>query len=182
MDWIYRGRCWKFGDNVGIDGDMAPLELAISRETRPEVLRTHFMTGLDPDFPAKVQVRDIIVAGKRFAQGNPHIQGLLAARAHGVGLVVESIQRGSFRNAINAGVPILPRCEGVTALVQTGDLLEVDFEQGRFKNLSSGIERTFPALPPMLQRIIALGGWKEALKLRLQDQADHVKGGPSTPG
>ncbi|MEN9773321.1 MAG: 3-isopropylmalate dehydratase small subunit LeuD, partial [Pseudomonadota bacterium] len=121
MDWLFRGRCWKFGDNVGIDGDMAPLELAISRETRLEVLREVFMAGIDPDFPKKVQAGDLIVAGKRFAQGNPHIQGLLAARAHGVGVVVESIPRGSFRNAISAGVPILPRCEGVCGLVETGD-------------------------------------------------------------
>ena len=31
MNLIYRGRCWKFGDNVGIDGDMMPLEFAIKR-------------------------------------------------------------------------------------------------------------------------------------------------------
>lgn len=171
MNWLFRGRCWKFGDNVGIDGDMAPLELAISRETRLEVLREVFMAGIDPDFPKKVQAGDLIVAGKRFAQGNPHIQGLLAARAHGVGVVVESIPRGSFRNAISAGVPILPRCEGVCGLVETGDELEVDFASGRFVNLTRSVERQFQPLPAMLLDIIALGGYKEALRRRLAEMA-----------
>ena len=22
MDWVYKGKCWKFGDNLGIDGDV----------------------------------------------------------------------------------------------------------------------------------------------------------------
>jgi len=167
MDWVFRGRCWKFGDHVGIDGDMAPLDMAISRETRLEVLREVFMAGIDAEFPKKVRPGDLVVAGKRFAQGNPHIQGLLAARAHGVGLVVESIPRGSFRNAISAGVPILPRCEGVCALVDTGDELEVDFATGRFINRTRGIERHFQPLPAMLLDIIDLGGYKEALRRRL---------------
>ena len=29
MDWVYTGRCWKFGDNLAVDADpvdfMAPL-------------------------------------------------------------------------------------------------------------------------------------------------------------
>ena len=112
MKWRYRGTCWKFGDNIGIDGDMMPLEFAIKRELDPAVLGPYFMTGIDPDFPKKVKPGDIIVAGKRFAQGNPHIQGFIGLRAHGLGLVVESIPRGSFRNAINAGIPFLPHCSG----------------------------------------------------------------------
>ena len=167
MNWLYRGRCWKFGDNVGVDGDMAPLELAISRETRLEVLKQVFMQGIDPDFPNKLAPGDIIVAGKRFAQGNPHIQGLLAAKAHGVGLVVESIPRGSFRNAVNAAVPILPKCPGVTQLAETGDELEVDFESGVFRNLTQSTEHHFAPLPVLLLDVIACGGYKASLKRRL---------------
>ena len=73
MNGVFHGKCWKFGDNVGIDGDMMPLEFAIKRETNPDVLRDFLMTGLDPEFPRKVRPGDIIVAGRRFAQGNPHI-------------------------------------------------------------------------------------------------------------
>jgi len=167
MDFVFRGRCWAFGDNVGVDGDMMPLEFALQRETRPEVLGPHCMTGLDPDFPNKARPGDIIVAGKRFAQGNPHIQGLLGVAALKLGLVVESIPRGSFRNAINAGVPILPRCPGVTALAATGDALEVDFATGRLCNVTRGTEAAFEPLDPSLLETIAVGGWKAKVLRRV---------------
>ena len=99
MNWVYTGRCWKFGDNLAVDADLTKKEFASQRETRPEVLREFCMCGVDPDFPKKVSPRDIIVAGRRFAQGNPHIQGLLGIAALNLGLVVESIPRGSYRNA-----------------------------------------------------------------------------------
>lgn len=167
MNWLYKGRCWKFGDNVGIDGDMMPLEFALRRELDPLVLGPHLMTGIDPEFPKKVRAGDIIVAGRRFAQGNPHIQGLIGIRAHGLGLVVESIPRGSFRNAVNAGVPILPACSGVTDAVDTGDELEVDFEHGVVRNLTTGRELRFTPLDRALLAIIALGGWRAHLAQRV---------------
>ena len=40
-----------------------------------------------------------------------------------------SLPRGSFRNAINAGLP-LPHCPGATDLVEDGDDLQVDFKMG----------------------------------------------------
>lgn len=168
MELVYRGRCWRFGDNVAIDGDMMPLKLALMREDRPEVLRDYAMTGLDPEFPKKAKPGDILVAGRRFAQGNAHIQGLIGLRGLGLGLVVESIPRGSFRNAINAGVPLLSGCAGVTGEAETGDELEVDFRTGRFANLTRGTERRYAPLPPQLLRVIELGGWEPSVKSRLR--------------
>jgi 3-isopropylmalate/(R)-2-methylmalate dehydratase small subunit len=167
MTLLLRGRCWKFGDNVAVDGDLMPLEFALKREIRPEFLKDHLFCGLDPGFAQRARAGDLIVAGRRFAQGNPHIQGLLGIRGAGLGLVVESIPSGSFRNAVNAGVPFLPRCDGVTGLVQTGDDLEVDFASGRFVNHTRGVEQTFPALPRALLDIIAVGGWRAAFERRL---------------
>ena len=169
MDWIYRGRCWKFGDKLGIDSDIMPVQYALIRETRPEVLREHVMEGIDPDFPKKVSPGDIIVAGKRFAQGNPHIYGLIGIRALGLGLVVESIPRGGFRNAINAGLVFLPHCPGVSAEADQGDELEVDFRHGVFANLSRGTTRHYPPLEPSLLRIIEGGGWKPMLRQRVAE-------------
>ncbi|MFM9888113.1 MAG: hypothetical protein ACKVQT_34240 [Burkholderiales bacterium] len=167
MQWVYRGTCWKFGDNVGIDGDMMPLEFALKRELDPAVLKPHFMCGLDPDFPNKVKPGDIIVAGRRFGQGNPHIQGFIGLRAHGLGLVTESIPRGSFRNAINAGIPFITQCAGVTAHVETGDDIEVDFKSGRFVNHTRSKTLQFEPLDAQLLEIIALGGWKPAVQKRI---------------
>lgn len=167
MNFTYRGRCWKFGNDIGVDGDLMPLEFAIQRETRIEVLTPHTMKGLDPTFAGKAQPGDILVAGKRFAQGNPHIQGLLGLRGLKLGLVVESIPRGSLRNAVNAGVPLLPSCPDVTSHVETGDELEVDFATGRFKNVTRDKEIRFAPLDQVLLDVIALGGWRPAIEKRI---------------
>ena len=170
-NFVYRGRCWRFGDNVAIDGDMMPLHFVIARETDPEVLRHHVMEGLDLDFPKKVSPGDVIVAGKRFAQGNPHIQGLIGIAGLGLGLVVESIPRGSFRNAINCAVPILPACPGVSDGAADGDELEVDFRNGRFHNVTRGTETSYPPLDAALLAIIENGGWMPTLRKRLAASA-----------
>lgn len=167
MKWAYKGKCWKFGDNLGIDGDVMPLRFALEREHDPEVLKPHLMAGVDPDFPNKISPGDIIVAGKRFGQGNPHIQGFLGIVGHGLGLIAESIPRGSFRNAINAGLPFLTGCDGVTNDVETGDDLEVDFRTGEFSNITRGITRQFQPLDAQLQAIIEAGGWRANLEKRL---------------
>jgi len=173
--WRFRGRCWKFGDNVGIDGDMMPLEFAIKRETNPAVLRDYLMTGIDPEFPRKVQPGDVIVGGRRFAQGNPHIQGFIGIRAHGLGLVVESMQRGSFRNAINAGVPFLTHCAGITKQVETGDELDVDFQLGTFINVTRGTDFAFKPLDRELLEIIGGGGWRPHLERRIASMASGAR-------
>ena len=167
MNWVYKGKCWKFGDNLGIDGDVMPLRFALERELDPIILRDHLMAGIDPDFPQKVSPGDIIVAGKRFGQGNPHIQGFLGIVGHKLGLVVETIPRGSFRNAINAGLPFLSGCDSVSNDVETGDELEVNFKTGEFKNLSRDIHRHFKPLDAQLQVIIEVGGWHASLEKRL---------------
>jgi 3-isopropylmalate/(R)-2-methylmalate dehydratase small subunit len=167
MEWIFRGKCWKFGDNLGIDGDVMPLHFALERELDPNILKHHLMDGIDPSFPKKVSEGDIIVAGKRFGQGNPHIQGFLGIVGHKLGLVVESIPRGSFRNAINAGLPFLSGCYEVTQHVETGDDLEVDFQNGKFKNLSQNYSAQFKPLDSKLQSVIEVGGWHANLEQRL---------------
>jgi 3-isopropylmalate/(R)-2-methylmalate dehydratase small subunit len=166
---LFKGKCWVFGDNVGVDGDLMPLKFAISRETRLEVLREYAMTGLDPELPKKIKAGDVVVGGRRFAQGNPHIQGLLGLKALGVGLVVESIQRGSLRNAVNSGVPILPSCPKVASEAATGDLVEVDFSTGTFKNITRGTERQYAPLPAQLLEVVRIGGWEANFRRRLAE-------------
>jgi 3-isopropylmalate/(R)-2-methylmalate dehydratase small subunit len=169
MDFIYQGRCWKFGDNLAADADLTKKEFATQRETRLEVLREFCMVGVDPEFAKKAKPHDIIVAGKRFAQGNPHIQGLLGIRGLELGLVVESIPRGSFRNAINAGLPFLTHCTGVTAECETGDELRVNFETGLFENLTRGTRKQYTPLAKSLLETIAMGGWKPMVAKRVAE-------------
>ena len=167
MELIYRGKCWKFGDNLSVDHDLMPHEFSTTRETRLEILREHVMEHLDPEFHKQTSPGDIIVAGKRFGQGNPHIQGFLGIAGLKLGLVVESIPRGSFRNAVNAGVPFLPYCSNVTSQVETGDELLVNFETGEFKNLTRNLLVCYKPLDNILLKTIAMGGWRPMVTQRL---------------
>jgi 3-isopropylmalate/(R)-2-methylmalate dehydratase small subunit len=125
FSWVYRGRAWAFGDDIGVDGDLMPLEFALRRETNPQVLKHHLFAGIDPDLPGRMRPGDIVVAGLRFAQGNPHIQGLLGLAGAGLGLIVRSIPSGSYRNAVNAGLPLLLDTDGATSAIRTGESLVV---------------------------------------------------------
>ncbi|WP_193371589.1 3-isopropylmalate dehydratase [Pelagibius marinus] len=158
--WTYEGRAWIFGDEVGVDGDLMPLEFALKRETRLDVLARHTFEQLDPDFHKKVAPGDIVVAGRRFAQGNPHIQGLLGLKGLELGLICESISSGSFRNAVNAGLAFLPNCPAVRKHVGQGDRLRVNFETGEVSNLSTGWTSHYSPLPEALRTIVAGGGWR----------------------
>ena len=169
-----RGRAWVFGDNVAIDGDLMALEWALKRETDPKVLRHHTFEGLAPHFAKEVAEGDVVFAGRRFAQGNPHIQGLIGLVGCGVGIVVESIPSGSFRNALCAGLPMLPRCPDVREMVADGDRVSVDFRTGRVINETSGAEQTFAPLPDRLLAYIEAGGWGPIFQRRL-DEAGFVR-------
>ena len=168
MDIIYEGACWKFGDNLSVDADLTKKEFGTQRETRLEVLREFVMCGIDPEFSKKVSRHDIIVAGKRFAQGNPHIQGLLGIAGLELGLVVESIPRGSLRNAVNAGLSFLSQCESVTSECETGDRLRVNFSTGLFENLTRGTSKQYEPLDKMLLEIVLAGGWEPTFAKRAE--------------
>lgn len=167
MDFVYQGTCWKFGDNLSVDADLTKKEFASSRETRLEVLREFVMCGIDPDFHKKAKPHDIVVAGRRFAQGNPHIQGLLGLKSLDLGFVCETIPRGSYRNAINAGVPFITKCWGVPDQCETGDDLRVDFAKGTFENLTRGTRVQYEPIPNVLLEKIAIGSWEKTVALRI---------------
>lgn len=165
--WMMQGRCWRLGDDVSVDTELTLKELTLQRETRLEVLKEHVLTKRRPEFTREVKANDILVAGKRFAQGNPHIQGLLGLAGLQVGVVVESIPRGSLRNSVNAGLKILPACPDVCKWCVDGDELAVDFRHGVVTNLTRSRSEVFEPLEEKLLDIIAMGGWKAAFRLRL---------------
>lgn len=179
MNWILQGRCWKFGDNLSLDDDILEFTKVFVQGVRvsdPEYLKQYVFTNLIPDFPQRAKPGDIVVAGKRFGQGNPHIYGLLGMRGLGLGLVTESVPRFTYRMLVAAGLPFLPFCLEITKKVEDGDELRVNFASGRIENLSRGLSAEAEPLPPALMEIIALGGSTNALRKRLEE------GGPSRTG
>jgi 3-isopropylmalate/(R)-2-methylmalate dehydratase small subunit len=156
--WVLKGRCRKFGDDVPLDGGLIPFRLAMARVMEPEKLIPHLFEEIVPEFHKRVAPGDIIVAGRRFACGKPHVQGFIALRALGLGVVCESMPFNALRGAVSRGTTLMPGCAGVTSLAEEDDQLEVNFETGRFRNETRGIEQAFRPLDPSLLEMIAKGG------------------------
>lgn len=168
MNWVFEGRCWKLGDDVPNDGGLMDKTLMSQKlEYDPVKLAPHTLAPMRPEFAAEAKPGDVLVAGRRFAHGNPHIQGPLGLKGLGVVVVVEGLQRTSYRLLISAGVPFLPFTKGVSDLVEDGDRVRVDIERGAFVNLTSGAEAEYEPLPTFILEVIAAGGAKGHLRQRL---------------
>ena len=172
MNWIMQGRCWKFGDNLSLDDDILEFAKVFVQGVRvsdPNYLKKHVFTNLIPDFPERARPGDIVVAGKRFGQGNPHIYGLLGMAGLSLGLIAESVPHFTYRMIVAAGLPSLPFFKDIGAQVEDGDELRVDFRTGEIENLSRGIRCNSEPLPEELREIIELGGFLPSLKERLRN-------------
>ena len=168
---ILRGRCWKVGHGLALDGPVLPDQFVKARETDPEILKRHLLEEVNPSFAQLAKPGDILVTGRRFGHGNPHAYAFIGMKILGIGLVTESIPWGSFRNAISMGVAILPYCPGVTEQVSDGDDLEVDFGAGLLRNLSTGLECCFKPLPAAPLQIVLAGGLRPQTKRKLTELA-----------
>ena len=159
-----KGVAIKFGDNVDTDVILPGKYLVLMD---PKDLAKHAMAGLDPDFPGKAQKGVIVVGGKNFGCGSSREQAPLALKYAGVQCVVaEFFARIFFRNAINIGLPVI-ECRGISAAVETGDEVSVDFEAGEVLNLTKGQTLRGTKLPPFILEILSDGGLVENLRRRL---------------
>jgi 3-isopropylmalate/(R)-2-methylmalate dehydratase small subunit len=161
---MLKGRVFKYGANVDTDVIIPARYLNVS-EARE--LAQHCMEDLDKDFLKKVQTGDIIVAATNFGCGSSREHAPLAIKGAGVAAVVaKSFARIFFRNAINIGLPLLESAEAVDN-TESGDILEIDLEQGRIKNATKGLEFSAKPYPPFMSELIASGGLVEYTKKRL---------------
>jgi 3-isopropylmalate/(R)-2-methylmalate dehydratase small subunit len=158
------GTAIKFGDNVDTDVILPGKYLVL---IDPNELAKHAMEGLDPAFPEKAKNGIIVVGGKNFGCGSSREQAPLALKYAGVKCVLaDSFARIFFRNAINIGLPVIEH-KGISAAVETGDKLAVDFETGTVQNLSQDKSIHAAKLPPFILEILADGGLIENLCRRL---------------
>jgi 3-isopropylmalate/(R)-2-methylmalate dehydratase small subunit len=158
------GTAIKFGDNVDTDVILPGKYLVL---IDPMELAKHAMEGLDPAFPEKAIKGVIVVGGKNFGCGSSREQAPLALKYAGVRCVLaDSFARIFFRNAINIGLPVIEH-NGISAAVNNGDELAVDFEAGTIQNLSQGNSFQAAKLPPFILEILADGGLIENLRKRL---------------
>jgi len=157
FDWVLRGRCYKLGHDVPHPGGVIPNRYIVARQFDPVELVPHLFEETDPGFHQRCHAGDIIVTGRNFGMG-PKMNGYIAMRALGLGLVCESMPFLAYRAAIGEGLRVLTDCPAVTDMCDTGDELEVDYRNGFFLNRTRNVSREYPPMPEALMEIVELGG------------------------
>ncbi len=159
------GPAVKFGNNVDTDVILPGKYLIL---LSPTDLAKHALEGLDPTFPEKAKKGVVVVGGKNFGCGSSREQAPLALKYSGVKCVVaESFARIFFRNSINIGLPVV-ECAGISATVETGDELSVDFDKSEVRNITKGKTLKVTKLPTFILEILSDGGLIENLQKRLK--------------
>lgn len=169
FEWVLRGRCFRLGHDVPHAGGVIPNRYIVARQFDPAELVPHLFEKTDPGFHRRCRPGDIVVTGRNFGMG-PKMNGYIAMRALGLGLVCESMPFLAYRAAIGEGLRVLTDCPAVTDMCDTGDELEVDFRNGLFVNRTRNVSREYPPMPEALMEIIELGGNAGWLKRWWQQQ------------
>ncbi len=143
MSLIVKGKVWKFGDSISTDL-MQPGFTPSGAS--PEEAAQYCMRANRPEFAGQVKRGDIVVGGRNFGCGSSRA-AMRNLQILGVGCVLaESIGRIFFRSSINLGFPVLA-CPGITKFCAEGDVLQVDFNTGNIKNITTGKSMQIAPLP-----------------------------------
>lgn len=157
-----QGKVFKFGDNVNSDV-IIPGRYLIYIE--PDKLAEHAFEVLGPEYPAKLAGFDILVSGRNFGCGSAREQAATALIGLGMRAVVAaSFSRTFYRNAINAGLPIV-ECPELVEAAQEGDEITIDLSAGKIDRNGEGYG--FPKFPDSLQALLEAGGLAAYLKATL---------------
>ncbi|MCX7914083.1 MAG: 3-isopropylmalate dehydratase small subunit, partial [Thermodesulfovibrionales bacterium] len=152
-------------DNIDTDAIIPARYLNTSD---PQELAMHVMEDADKEFPKKVKVGDLIVAGKNFGCGSSREHAPIAIKAAGIQAVIaKSFARIFYRNSFNIGLPIFESSDAPDK-IDEGDILEIDADKGIIKNITKGEEYFVKPIPPFMQELISVGGLIEWTKRRLK--------------
>ena len=159
----FKGKVHKYGANVDTDAIIPARHLNLSE---PDELAMHCMEDIDEGFLSRVQNGDIIVADTNFGCGSSREHAPLAIKAVGISCVIaRSFARIFFRNAINIGLPLL-ESEDAPNVIEAGDLVDVDLNNGEIIDITKGITFVAKPYPDFMMAIIKAGGLVEYTKRR----------------
>lgn len=132
-------------DDINTDMIFHNAHLAITDPARMGPLAFGNLKGWE-DFPRRARPGDLLVVGKNFGAGSSRQQAVDCFIALGIRAVIgESFGAIYFRNAVNAGLPVI-RVPGIMDTpLKSGDTVEVDLESGSVRAVAPPLE-----LPPPL--------------------------------
>jgi 3-isopropylmalate dehydratase small subunit len=152
---IFKGRVWKFGDNIDTDAIIPARYLTTSD---PRELAAHCMEDADPNFVARMKTGDIILGGENFGCGSSREHAPIAIKAAGVSCVIaKSFARIFYRNAFNMGLPIFESVELIDA-IKDGEEITVDSSRGTIAITTANKTFKINSIPPFMEKLIANGG------------------------
>lgn len=150
-----KGKAICYGDNVDTDV-IIPARYLNSSD--PKELAEHCMEDIDKDFVKNMNPGDIMVAKKNFGCGSSREHAPISIKACGISCVIaETFARIFYRNSINIGLPII-ECPEAVAGINPGDEVEVDFDSGIIKNITTSKEFKGQPFPAFMQKIIDCEG------------------------
>lgn len=156
-----KGKVIKYGNNVDTDVIIPARYLNTSD---PAELAAHCMEDLDEKFTSRVQKGDVMVAGKNFGCGSSREHAPIAIKASGISCVIaETFARIFYRNSINIGLPII-ECPEAAKDIKEGDEVEIDFDKGSIRNLTTGKNYQGEPFPEFMQEIISADGLIQYIK------------------
>ena len=156
-----QGKVIKYGNNVDTDVIIPARYLNTSD---PAELAAHCMEDLDEKFTSTVQKGDVMVAGKNFGCGSSREHAPIAIKASGISCVIaETFARIFYRNSINIGLPII-ECPEAAKDIKDGDEVEIDFDKGSIRNLTTGKTYQGQPFPEFMQQIISADGLIQYIK------------------
>ncbi len=160
-----QGKVFKYGDHVDTDVIIPARYL---NDPSADNMRAHCMEDLDASFHTLVQKGDVMVAGLNFGCGSSREHAPLAIQLSGISCIIAaSFARIFYRNAINIGMPIL-ECPQAAAEIQAGDEVQVDFDSGRIRDLTTGKSYQAMPFPPFIRAMMDCGGRLSYLRRQME--------------
>jgi 3-isopropylmalate/(R)-2-methylmalate dehydratase small subunit len=170
---VRNGRVWNFGNNISTDLIM-PGSVLWGHVTTPAERKAAIMPNRPGWAANQVGPGDVILAGSNFGCGSSRAAPRILARDLALSCVVaESFSRLFQRNALNIGFPVLI-CPGITSFADEGQTVEVHFDSGQVRNLTTGaaiVGEPYPADSPPGQ-LLRLGGLRPFLERWLDEHPE----------
>jgi 3-isopropylmalate/(R)-2-methylmalate dehydratase small subunit len=164
-----RGKAHKYGRNVDTDVIIPGKYCNI---IDPTELGKHALEGLDPEFTARMQSGDIIVADSNFGCGSSREVAPIAIKGSGTGAVIaKSFARIFYRNALNIGLPIFESVDAVDG-IESGDDVEIEPATGVIYNHTKNERYRAAEFPPFMRSLIDAGGLVPYVEKRLASRSD----------
>jgi 3-isopropylmalate/(R)-2-methylmalate dehydratase small subunit len=149
------GKVIKLGDNINTDFIISGrYKFSI---TDMKELAKHIMEDIDPTFPAKIiPGESIIVAGRNFGMGSSREQAPLVIKECGiVAILAKGFARIFYRNGFNIGLALI---ETDTQKLEENDIIDIDLDKGRVKDITKNLELNIQPLPEFMQELLKENG------------------------